>query len=384
MKLYLHLFFVLLAFFFLSDAASAEKGETEIVTPETSEIPEEKHISLPQDFYFDADAISLKKEEENKFEIHGFFEITSPLHGRDDDSQQPSSKFPEENELVLWIGRQITKKLSFTSEIEIEEGFRKYGLEKFEFNYDLVTEILKLRVGKFLYPFGIERFAEESTFNKLVDRPLPSIRIIPGRYSDIGGMLYGTLPFLLNTRFKYEFAVTNGLEGPEPNDVQELWDNNSNKTLGGRTAIECFPGIEVGSSYSRGKYDEDSKRDIEFLGADFLLKRGNVEIRGEYITSRVEQKSADGGNYYRNGYYIQSSYQYPFNLDYLKYLEGVVRFDSVDPNKDITDGNEADRVAFGINYSPMGHVVFKFEYEVENEPGEGIHGKSFVQAIFQW
>ncbi|MCF6148154.1 MAG: hypothetical protein E3K37_05795 [Candidatus Kuenenia sp.] len=384
MKLYLCSFFLLFAFLFLSNTIYAGKRKTDAATNDLPVLQEEKHTVFPEDFYFDVDAISPKKDDENKFEIHGFFEITSPVKGRDDDSQQPSSEFLEENELVLWIGKQITKKLSFASEIEIEEGFNNYGLEKFEFSYHIATDVLQLRIGKFLYPFGIERFAEEGPFNKLVDRPLPSIRIIPGTYSDIGGMLCGTVPFLLNTRFKYEFAVTNGLEGPEPKDVQELWDNNSNKTLGGRIALECFPGIEVGSSYSRGKYDEDSKLDIDFLGADFQLKRGNWEIRGEYIASRVEQKAEDGGNYYRNGYYIQSAYRYPFNLDYLKYLEGVVRFDSVDPNRDITDGNEADRVAIGLNYSPMEHVVFKFEYEVENEPGEDIHGKSFVQAIFQW
>lgn len=65
-------------------------------------------------------------------------------------------------------------------------------------------------------------------------------------------------------------------------------------------------------------------------------------------------------------------------------MEGVFRFDSVDPNRNITDGNEADRIAIGMNYSPIEHVEFKFEYEVENEPGEGIHGKSFIQAIVRW
>ena len=62
----------------------------------------------------------------------------------------------------------------------------------------------------------------------------------------------------------------------------------------------------------------------------------------------------------------------------------MIRFDSVDPNRDVTDGNEADRTAFGINYSPIDHVEFKFEYEIENEPEEPIHGKSFVQAIIRW
>jgi hypothetical protein len=197
-------------------------------------------------------------------------------------------------------------------------------------------------------------------------------------------MFYGSLLLPYNTKLKYEFAVTNGLAGPDTEDVQQLWDNNKSKSVGGRLGYECLPGLEIGSSYSWGKYDNDDKLDIDFLGVDIQFKRGNVEVRGEYITGRVEQEEEDGGDYFRNGYYLQTSYKYPFDLNYLRYLEGVIRFDSVDPNRDITDGNEADRVAIGINYSPTNHVVFKFEYEVENEPGEKIHGKSFVQAIIRW
>lgn len=61
-----------------------------------------------------------------------------------------------------------------------------------------------------------------------------------------------------------------------------------------------------------------------------------------------------------------------------------MRFDSVDPNRNVTDGEEADRIALGINYYLNEHLEFKFEYEIENEPGEEIHSKSFVQAIFRW
>jgi Phosphate-selective porin O and P. len=197
-------------------------------------------------------------------------------------------------------------------------------------------------------------------------------------------MLHGAVPFPHDTRLKYEFALSNGLAGPDHEDVQQLWDNNRNKALGGRLGYEILPGLELGGSYSRGKYDEDDRLSIDFLGADIQFRKGNLEVRGEYITSQVEQRSADGGDYDRNGYYFQVSYQHPFHLNYIRYAEGVFRFDSVDPNRDITDGNEADRIAVGINYAPTEQVIFKIEYEVENEPGEEIHGKAFVQAIFRW
>ena len=52
-----------------------------------------------------------------------FFAVTSPIHGRDDETQQPSSKFLDENELTLWVGKQISKKLSFDTEVEIKKDF---------------------------------------------------------------------------------------------------------------------------------------------------------------------------------------------------------------------------------------------------------------------
>ena len=381
-------FFVPLWFYFsppfMCYAGDQANNSSTDMTDSPAVSKEETNI-LPEDYNFNIESVAAEKGEDwKKFDFHGFFAVTSPVHGRDDETQQPSSKFLDGNKLTLWVGKQISKKLSFDSEVEIIKGFKKYKLEKFEFDYEIAGKLLVFRIGKFKYPLGIERFVEDGPLNKLVDRPLPSVRIIPGTYSDIGGMFYGTIPFLSDTKLKYEIAVTNGLEGPEPKDVQQLWDSNSHKAIGGRLGYECLPGLEIGGSYSRQKYDEDNQLDIDFLGADIQFKRGNLELRGEYITGQVEQEEADGGDYFRNGYYLQTSYKYPFHLNYLRYLEGVFRFDSVDTNRDVTDGNEADRIAIGINYYPIEHLEFKFEYEIENEPGEGIHWKTFVQAIFRW
>ena len=373
--------------FFLPFASYAEEQANRIATdilnsPGTSK--EETKV-IPEDYNFNVESIATEtKANWKKFDFHGFFEVTSPLQGRDDESQQPSSKFLDENELTLWMGKQITKKLSFDSEVEITKGLKKYDLEKFEFDYEIMDKFLIGRVGKFKYPLGIERFVEDGPFDKLVDRPLPSIRIIPGTYSDIGGMFYGTIPLPWDTNIKYEIAVTNGLAGPDPVDVQQLWDNNSNKAIGGRLGYECLPGLEIGGSYSRQKYDEDNKLNINFLGADIQFKRGNLEVRSEYITSSVDRKTIDGGVFDRNGYYIQTAYKYPFNLNYVKSVEGVVRFDFLDTHQYVANGEETNRIAIGMNYFPVEHVEIKFEYEIEDEPAEGSHGKAFVQAIFRW
>ena len=84
---------------------------------------EETNI-LPEDYNFNIESVAAEKVEDwKKFDFHGFFAVTSPIHGRDDETQQPSSKFLDENELTLWVGKQISKKLSFDSEAEIKKDF---------------------------------------------------------------------------------------------------------------------------------------------------------------------------------------------------------------------------------------------------------------------
>jgi len=344
---------------------------------------EDNTESSREDYYFDIDSFATK-EKRKTFEFHGLFEVTLPIKGRDDDSQQPSSKFLDENELILWFGKGISEKVFVSSEIEIKKGFQKYVLEKCALDYEIFDTWFAVRLGKFLYPLGIERMVEDGPDDKLIDRPLPSIRIIPGTYSDTGVMCYGTIPLPYTKALKYEFALTNGLEGPDPKDVQHGRDNNRSKRVGGRLEYLCMPNLKVGASYSRGNYDEDDELAIDFLGFDVQLQWGSLLVRAEYITSTVEQKEKDGGDFRRDGYYLQTSYKHVANLNYLRYLEGVIRFDSADPNKKVTDGEEADRLAIGLNYSPMEHVELKVEFEIENEPGEEIHNKSFIQTIIRW
>lgn len=74
---------------------------------------------------------------------------------------------------------------------------------------------------------------------------------------------------------------------------------------------------------------------------------------------------------------------YPFDLNYVKYLEGVIRFASLDDGNSI-NREEESRTSIGVNYFLIEHVMIKFEYEFDNELGQELYGKSFVQAIFKW
>ncbi len=102
---------------------------------ETEGDVEEKGAIFPENYSFDIASVQTELQEDwKKFQFHGFFEVTSPLHARDEESQQSSSQFLKDNELTHWLEKQIPRKLSFDSEIEIKDGFEMYEIERCEFD----------------------------------------------------------------------------------------------------------------------------------------------------------------------------------------------------------------------------------------------------------
>ncbi|MGR3176542.1 MAG: porin [Candidatus Anammoxibacter sp.] len=350
-------------------------SDTDTLTGETK--PESSEL------FFDIEKIELESFK-RMLEFHGFIKFGWPIKGHREDAFDESTNIFDQTELTLWMGIDILKNLSFTSEVEFEDGFNEFTFEKFEFDWNIFKDLATFKFGKFIYPFGIERLVEDAPFNKLISRPTPSKRIIPGTYSDNGIELYGIVPLISTMQLKYELALTAGLSGPSRKGEQNLSENNDSKTLGGRLGFVIFPGLEIGGSYSTGKYDDRDKLRIDFIGFDLAFQKGGFELRGEYVRSNVEGDGITTESFDRDGYYVQTSYKYMPELNYLRYLEGVVRFDSVDPNDLITNESDTDRVSFGINYSPLEHFEFKLEYILENESKENLEKNLLFQTILRW
>ncbi|MFQ5862434.1 MAG: porin [Candidatus Brocadiales bacterium] len=345
-----------------------------------TKVPRADEDTKPRDYFFDIEAIHTEVVPK-WFEFHGAISQTVLVDGRDDKTQRDTTKLIDQTSLTLWLGVNILKSLSFTSEIDVENGF-EIEAERGHFNWNILGDLLTVRAGKFVYPFGIERFQYSEPFNKLVDRPSPMVRIVPGLYTDVGVEFLGTVPIPHIEGLKYEFAITNGLDSFDHEGRQkDLADNNTNKQLGGRLGLVLLPGLEIGGSFLTGKYDIDNDNRLFLAGADIAYRRGGLEFRGEYVTGKVELDN--GEDFHRNGYYLQTSYRHPFELDYLKYLEGVVRFDSVNPRDDVLNDEDADRIALGINYSPVENLTLKFEYEINNQ-SRGGEDNVFVQVVWRW
>jgi len=92
---------------------------------------------------------------------------------------------------------------------------------------------LKLRIGKFKEPFGIERL-QSATDMRFIERGLPN-NLVPNR--DVGGQLYGDL---LGKRLNYAVGIFNGVPDGGSGDI----DVTGDKDFAGRVFLLPFAGSE--------------------------------------------------------------------------------------------------------------------------------------------
>jgi len=335
-------------------------------------------LTNEQEDEFDIESINTSTVE-SRFSFHGRLDI-SFIHFRDDKNVD---EFDEYNfyplSPALFFEYKLRDHLSGILEVEVDGEDEEIEIEQILLDWKIWKEYLRLKLGKTYFPFGIERYSYAPSANKLVDRPSPFRRIIPGTYSDIGIFLSGSYIWDNGFLLKYELAITNGLEGPRREDVQDRWDNNHNKQLGGRLGFS-LEALELGISFALGEYDKHQKNQIDFFGGDFSYTGERLELKSEYVTNRVENPIALGGNFRRKGWYIQAAYKQMLERMSLHHVEYVVRFDSLDDDRK-TVQTDIDRWSLGLVLAFKENLRFKAEYELDmDRHNNGL----FLQMEYHW
>ena len=146
------------------------------------------------------------------------------------------------------------------------------------------SESFHLRMGLYLVPFGKYNQVNRPHQTILVSDPFHVGGVFPSSWRDLGVLVEG------RTRlFNYSAYVGNGLrEGEDLKAGQQFSDNNANKTLGGRLGISLSQQIELGASYSKGKYDDADQRSLVFEGADLSWATSSFFVLAEYSRARIE------------------------------------------------------------------------------------------------
>ena len=315
----------------------------------------------------------------------------------------------DQQRFVPFIYADITDHVKFASELEIEHGIREgteteVSLEFAHVDY-LLSEPVNLRAGIILLPVGKFNLLHDSPLNDLTDRPLVNQYIIPTTLSETGAGFYGTFYPGRQAKMDYEFYVTQGPNGYQPDGTARIgeasglknsrqrksltddgFDNNRGKAVVGRVAYSPVLGVEIAGSGYHGTYDPESKRSLSIVVLDWTLQRGPFELIGEAAWAYMKNNSRnldgtpaidpDTGRLRpqrMNGYYIQGNYHFmpealrrwlPQRFSEGSTMTAVVRWDKINTNRDAAGGfGDLEQLSLGLNFRPIEDTVFKVSYQ---------------------
>ncbi len=272
------------------------------------------------------------------------------------------------------------------SELEIDitaEGETEVALEYLTADLFL-NDYVTLVAGKFLSPIGqFRQNLHPSWINKLASAPPGFGHDGAAPISDLGIQLRGGFP-VGDMRSNYAVFVTNGpelnaewedgeFELDGVNAEAKSADAGGDKVFGGRFGLIPFSGLELGVSLASGSatvtvvedgsgtapsLGDEAGRDYDVIGFDFNWQRNSLNIRGEFVQSKVGDASSgisasEGAEW--TTWYTQASYRFLPGKHEL-----TLRYSDYDSPHDSVDQKQW---AIGINYLLASNVVAKVTYE---------------------
>jgi hypothetical protein len=274
--------------------------------------------------------------------------------------------------------------LFVVGEIEYDGQEDSVEVDQAVFRLDL-DELLTLRLGRYYFPFGLEKEYYSPSRNTLVDRPAPFRRVYPGTYADQGLFVEGRYLHHTTWAIGYEAAVTQGLRGIDRDDTPEtLEDNNDTPQVGGRIYFQPRPELTLGASYTVGYYDDADRRTLDFFGVDARFELFEVAVRAEYVGGSVEGGD-EYADFFRQGWYLHIEKEIEIERRFLHAIVPVFRVDWIDANDDEPDFLDVTRYSLGLATFFREDLQLKLEYSISNERGDDLSNNGFLsQIVFHW
>lgn len=286
----------------------------------------------------------------------------------------------------LFLEYRFSDRISVVTEIEYEGREEELEVDQAALRIDIVEDLLTLRLGRYYFPFGLERLYYAPNRNTLVDRPAAFRQVYPGTYVDNGIFAGGKYVHHTNWALGYDGAITQGLRGFDREDLPTtLEDNNDAPQVGGRVYFEPRPELSFGVSYTLGYWNDTGSQRIEFFGADVSLEVGEVAVRAEYVGGGVDG-TEEFGSFFRQGWYVHVEREFEFHRPLLHALVPVFRMDWIDANNDVSDILDVTRYAFGLATFFREDLQLKAEYSLNDERGRADIGNDgfLTQLVFDW
>ena len=346
-----------------------------------------------------------------KATVGGYADVMYNILSRQNLDNPSRNSFGQQR-LVPFIFADITDRIKFAMELEIErggtnspQGDGSIQLEFAQLDY-LINEGINLRGGILLMPVGKFNLLHDSPLNDLVDRPMVSRIIIPSTWFEAGAGIYGTFYPTALSKIDYELYAVNGMT-QTAGAVTDLGirnargsvsrDRDDAKAIVGRLAFSPMLGIEIAGSGYHGQYKPSTATvgsgNIDIFAVDWTLQRGPFELIGEAAWTRISNNNTTGvtgngiGPSGMFGYYVQGNYHFmpdilrrlaPSHFSDASTFTFTVRWEQVDTdtdNRTIGGGNtlgnrrELDRLTVGLNFRPIEDTVFKINWQHNAQNG---------------
>ncbi|HSM60076.1 MAG TPA: TonB-dependent receptor [Longimicrobiales bacterium] len=207
----------------------------------------------------------------------------------------------------VFIYSQISPRIRFLSELELEHGTEEIALETALVDVRIRPSLV-VRAGILLPPIGYLNQNHDSPRWDFVERPLVTTDIVPSTLSEVGAGVYGKVA-AGSLLWSYDLYLTNGLgdavlgnelgrtDIPSGRSEERFGeDNNGSPAVSGRLAVRR-PGFgEAGISYYGGYYnsfqvegeDVDDRRWLGLLALDLGTSIGPAVVRTELAHATID------------------------------------------------------------------------------------------------
>ncbi len=262
---------------------------------------------------------------------------------------------------------EFSSKVSFEGAVVVEGG--EVGLGQTLVDFKLLNEDrLGVQVGLLDVPFGIDYRVFATPDRKLVTPPLVTELMMDGGWGDVGVNLHGAVSLL-----NYNLYVVNGMGEDGDVPVNQITDNNSAKTAGGRIGVLPIKDLELGFSYVQGPYlDGTADEALSRIGGDIQFVYERLQIKGEFV--RGEEEVPGGTDNEHQGYYIQ------LLGEATEKVYAVTRFGYWKPK----GGDRVTRITIGLGYDLIENVSLRSEYQINDETPSVDNNLFSVQAILSF
>jgi len=243
----------------------------------------------------------------------------------------------------------------------------RYG----QVDFKIAGDLLVLRAGLFLVPFGVYNTDLFLRYNAhLPERPEIHRRVVPGSWSEVGAQLRGRWEWSPGRALQYYAYVTNGQAGALTVD-RASYDPvyrslTGAKSAGARVAVQPLDGLVVGLSGYRGALN-GVDGGLTLGAADFIYRHGPFSADGEAMYGwRLDP----AGPVPEGGFYAAAGYKVASEVEAVASVGGF----TVGP----TEQESQVDITVGVNIYPLPDrfptAVLKAAYErdVGTAPGNGV------------